>query len=56
MFASWRFNEDGSPKMDFILNQEGYTDSTILVGDATSAAAPPASMPLGHCSTTVSEW
>lgn len=31
LFASWRFNEDGSPKQDFILNQEGYTDSTVLL-------------------------
>ena len=31
LFASWRFNDDGSPKPDFVLNQPGYRNATILV-------------------------
>ena len=31
LFASWRFNDDGSPKPDFVLNQPGYKNATILV-------------------------
>ena len=31
LFASWRFNDDGSPKPDFVLNQLGYQNATILV-------------------------
>ena len=31
LFAAWRFNEDGTPKPDFVLNQPGYRDATILV-------------------------
>ena len=31
LFASWRFNDDGSPKPEFVLNQPGYRNATILV-------------------------
>lgn len=31
LFSSWRFNPDGSPNPDFVLNQEGYQNATILV-------------------------
>jgi len=31
-FRDWRFNADGSPKMDFPLNNPKYAGSTILVG------------------------
>jgi len=31
LFHAWRFNEDGSLNKDFILNQEPYTKSKILV-------------------------
>ena len=31
LFARWRFNEDGSPKPDFVLNQDGYRDARVLV-------------------------
>jgi len=31
LFAAWRYNEDGSPKPDFVLNMPGYQDATILV-------------------------
>ena len=31
LFARWRFNEDGSPKPDFVLNQDGYRDAKVLV-------------------------
>ena len=31
LFSPWRFNEDGSPNPDFVLNQPGYQHSRILV-------------------------
>lgn len=31
LFRDWRYNEDGSPKKDFVLNQEQYSGK-ILVG------------------------
>src|ERR687896_2176275 len=31
LFSSWRYNEDGSPKEDFVLNQLSYRNATILV-------------------------
>ncbi len=31
LFRDWRYNEDGSPKEDFVLNQDQYTGK-ILVG------------------------
>ena len=31
LFRDWRYNEDGSPKEDFVLNQDQY-DGKILVG------------------------
>ncbi len=31
LFAAWRYNEDGSPKPDFVLNMPGYQNATILV-------------------------
>ncbi|MEE8176554.1 MAG: 3-isopropylmalate dehydratase small subunit [Acidobacteriota bacterium] len=31
LFAAWRFNEDGSPKPDFVLNIPEYSGATILV-------------------------
>jgi 3-isopropylmalate/(R)-2-methylmalate dehydratase small subunit len=31
LFSPWRFNEDGSPNPDFVLNQPGYQNSRILV-------------------------
>jgi len=31
LFRDWRYNEDGSPKEDFVLNQDKYTGK-ILVG------------------------
>ena len=34
LFFAWRFNEDGSPKPDFMLNQPGYEDVQILVAGA----------------------
>ena len=32
LFAPWRFNPDGSPNPDFMLNDPAYKDATILVG------------------------
>ncbi|CAJ2513626.1 Uu.00g017450.m01.CDS01 [Anthostomella pinea] len=34
LFHAWRFNEDGSPNKDFVLNQEPYTKAKILVAGA----------------------
>lgn len=31
LFFNWRFNDDGSPNSEFILNQPRYTGSSILV-------------------------
>ncbi len=31
LFFDWRFNSDGSPKQDFILNQEPYMQGSILL-------------------------
>ena len=31
LFASWRYNEDGSPKPDFVLNSPDYQSATIMV-------------------------
>lgn len=31
LFFNWRFNDDGSPNPEFILNQPQYTGSSILV-------------------------
>ena len=31
LFFSWRFNEDGTPKEDFVLNQPSYKDARVLV-------------------------
>lgn len=31
LFADWRYNKDGSPKADFVLNNPSYAGSSILV-------------------------
>ena len=31
LFFAWRFNEDGSPKTDFVLNQPEYQNARVLV-------------------------
>lgn len=31
LFADWRYNKDGSPKADFVLNNSTYAGSSILV-------------------------
>ena len=31
LFASWRYNEDGSEDLDFILNKPGYRNANVLV-------------------------
>ena len=31
LFFNWRYNEDGSPNPDFVLNKPGYADAEILV-------------------------
>jgi len=31
LFADWRYNKDGSPKADFVLNDTKYAGSSILV-------------------------
>ena len=31
LFASWRYNEDGSPNPDFVLNQPAYRNAKVLV-------------------------
>ena len=31
LFFAWRFNEDGSPKEEFVLNQSAYRNASVLV-------------------------
>ena len=31
LFSSWRYNQDGSPNPDFVLNQPAYRNATVLV-------------------------
>ena len=31
LFNDWRFNEDGSPNADFVLNKPGYESASVLV-------------------------
>ena len=31
LFADWRYNPDGSPKADFVLNQNSYKGAQILL-------------------------
>ena len=31
LFFAWRFNEDGSPRTDFVLNQPEYQNASVLV-------------------------
>ncbi len=31
-FSDWRYNEDGSPKLDFPLNQPEYKNAQVLIG------------------------
>ena len=31
LFFAWRFNEDGTPKNDFVLNQPEYQNASVLV-------------------------
>jgi 3-isopropylmalate/(R)-2-methylmalate dehydratase small subunit len=31
LFFDWRYNDDGTPKPDFVLNQPGYRDAEIIV-------------------------
>ena len=31
LFSSWRFNEDGTPRSEFVLNQPAYATANILV-------------------------
>lgn len=31
LFNDWRYNDDGTPNQDFILNQPGYENASILV-------------------------
>ena len=31
LFNDWRFNDDGSPNQDFILNKPGYSGASVLV-------------------------
>jgi 3-isopropylmalate/(R)-2-methylmalate dehydratase small subunit len=32
LFSPWRYNPDGSPNPDFVLNVPAYRDATILIG------------------------
>lgn len=32
LFADWRYNKDGSPKVDFVLNNSAYSGSILVAG------------------------
>lgn len=32
LFADWRYNKDGSPKADFVLNNSAYSGSILVAG------------------------
>ncbi|HOL00212.1 MAG TPA: 3-isopropylmalate dehydratase small subunit, partial [Paludibacteraceae bacterium] len=32
LFADWRYNKDGSPKADFVLNDSTYKGSILVAG------------------------
>ncbi|MDD3079602.1 MAG: 3-isopropylmalate dehydratase small subunit [Paludibacter sp.] len=32
LFADWRYNKDGSPKADFVLNNSAYSGSVLVAG------------------------
>jgi 3-isopropylmalate/(R)-2-methylmalate dehydratase small subunit len=32
LFADWRYNKDGSPKVDFVLNNSTYSGSILVAG------------------------
>ena len=32
LFADWRYNKDGSPKADFVLNNPTYSGSVLVAG------------------------
>src|SRR5215204_2647929 len=34
LFFDWRFNADGTPRRDFVLNQESARDASILLAGA----------------------
>ena len=40
LFASWRYNEDGSENPDFILNKPGYRNANVLVAGLAYVGAP----------------
>ena len=48
LFSDWRYNADGSPKADFILNQSDMKGRQCCSPATTSAAAPAASMRRGR--------
>ena len=50
LFAAWRNDES------FVLNRPEYAAGSVLVAGPTSAPAPRASTPCGHCRTTGSRW
>lgn len=33
LFRDWRYNEDGNPKKDFVLNNETYSGSILVAGE-----------------------
>jgi 3-isopropylmalate/(R)-2-methylmalate dehydratase small subunit len=54
LFADWRYEADGQPKADFVLNRPRRAAARFSWRAATSAADRRASTPRGRCSTTAS--
>ena len=46
LFRDWRYDENGNPIENFVLNQKKYTGE-ILLTEKTSVAVQVANMPLG---------
>ena len=62
LFRDWRYENDGTPKPDFVLNRPEYREQPhegchqLLVPGRTSAPVPAASMPPGLSQDMGSEW
>ncbi len=54
LFRDWRYNSDGSPKNDFILNNPVYQGKILVAGGEFRAAVPAGNMPPGPSKTQAS--
>ena len=52
LFADWRYDRDGQPKPDFVLNQPESRGAAVLLAATTSAAAARANTRRGRSPAT----